>query len=154
MSIIHIMLIMCLLVLTFSSCNLSKTGYEGIEFVSDSIYHDLRNNTHNVISSGYYQLEAADSAETVIFTLIFPAYDMSDIYSIPFDAYTEIRYYNAGSNELYRASSAEGSGMIIVETEPDSAFNQLTGTFEAVMVNINDDADTMHVTEGYFLFLF
>lgn len=146
--------IMCLLVLTFSSCNLSRTGYEGIEFVSDSIYYNLRYNTHNIISSGYYQVEAADSAETAVFTLIFPAYDLSDIYSIPYDAYTEIRYYNAGNNELYRASSAGGIGMIIVETEPDSSFNQLTGTFECDMVNINDNADTMHVTEGYFLFLF
>lgn len=148
------MLILSVFILIFSACNLSQTGYEGIEFMADSVYNDLRYNTLNTIASGYYQLEATDSTESKLFTIIFPAYDIPDIYSIPYDAYTEIRYYDISNNLIYRASSAAGSGMIIKENAPDSVFNQLSGTFEGELININDNSDTLHVNEGYFLFLF
>lgn len=154
MIIIRTVLIISAFILIFNSCNLSQTGYEGIEYMADSVYYNLRYNTLNTITSGYYQMEATDSSESILFTIIFPAYDINDIYSIPYDANTEIRYYDIDNNTVYRASSSEGSGMIIKETEPDSVFNQLSGTFEGRLINMNDETDTLFVSEGYFLFLF
>ena len=133
---------------------MARDGYEGIEFSMDSTFVALKYNTLNHISAGYYNLEATNEGENYLLSIIFPAYEFIDVYSIPYDNYTEIRYYDIDNGNVYSASALRGSGMIIKESEPDSIFNQLSGTFEGILINNSDITDSLFISEGYFIFVF
>ena len=141
-------------VLSFN-CSLNNTNYEYVRIKTDSTELYLESETKNYYDdSGYYVMHAEDSAKTFAADIIIPDDDYLNVIYIPYDNFTEIRFYDKTSQKTYSASNSMGNGEIRIESRPDSNFSQLSGSFSGTLKNISDETDSMSVSEGYFIFLF
>lgn len=138
----------------FINCEFSTENYEGIEYEINGEQIELRYNTMNYIDYNYYHLEATDKDETILIKIIFPANDLINVFDIPYDQDTRINYHDLETGNIYSASAYGGNGLIMIDTSADSLFNELSGTFECNMINVEDKADTITIINGSFIFVF
>lgn len=103
---------------------------------------------------GYYFLEAENTEDSIIMRMRFPAYMNEYVFNLPYDNYTEICLCRISDSTRYTASSVSGNGVIIIDQYPDSLFNELRGNFHGVLVNVDDDADSITVESGAFVYIF
>lgn len=148
-------LILFLSLSVFESCSLFSGNYEGMEFTTDSIFHELYDSQGNFIDDmGYYFLEAESTDDSLLLRMRFPAYRNEYVFNLPYDNYTEICLCMTNDSLWYTASSAAGNGVIIVDQYPDSLFNELRGNFHCELVNTADESDTLRIESGAFVFIF
>ncbi len=151
---IILLLIVSISILAFNGCDLSSENYEGIEYEISGEQIELRSNTMNYIEYNYYHLEATDNSETILIKIIFPANDIFNVFDIPYDQDTRINYHDLETGDIYSASVYGGNGLIMIDSSADSLFNELCGTFECNMINVEDATDTLTIINGYFVFVF
>ncbi len=151
---IALLIIISVSILTFINCDLSSENYEGIEYEIGGEQMELRYNTMNYIDYNYYHLEATDKDETILIKIIFPANDIINVFDIPYDQDTRINYHDLETGNIYSASAYGGNGLIMIDSSTDSLFNELSGTFECDMINVENEADTLTIINGYFVFVF
>ncbi|MGE3063377.1 MAG: hypothetical protein AB7T10_07050 [bacterium] len=137
------------------NCFLNSGKYEYVRFAYSGAEFYLEENTNNFLDeSGYYVMHAEDSVQMWKIDFIVPEDKYLSVVYIPYDNFTEIRVTDIVSLKIYTASVNRGEGVINIESHPDSAFRELAGTFSGSLVNIEDEADTMSVSNGYFVFVF
>ncbi|HAV92562.1 TPA: hypothetical protein DCW38_05200 [candidate division WOR-3 bacterium] len=141
-------------VLNFS-CSLNNSNYEYVRIKTDSLELYLESETKNYYDdSGYYVMHAEDSQKNFTVDLIIPIDDYLNVIYIPYDNFTEVRFFDNSSKTTYSASNSMGRGEIRIESRPDSNFNQLSGSFSGTLLNVSDETDSIVISEGYFVFLF
>lgn len=137
------------------NCSLNGGKYEYIRFSAHNEEFYLENETKNYLDdSGYYVMHAEDSVGRWSADIILPQDDYFGVIYIPYDNFTEIRITDNSSEKIFVADAARGRGEFSIESRPDSAFHELSGSFSGELINILDDSDTLFVSGGYFIFVF